>query len=54
MTQQLAVAIISIATTMGIGTQLYIHLLDVATAKQCRTPDWSPTLLLNTIYAVPQ
>jgi len=40
MTQQLAAVIIGIATTMGIGTQVTIHLLDVATAKQCRTHDW--------------
>jgi hypothetical protein len=40
MTQQLAAGIIAIATTMGIATQVTIHLLDVATTKQCLTHDW--------------
>ncbi len=43
MTQQLAAGIIAIATTMGIATQVTIHLLDVATTKQCRTHDWPAT-----------
>jgi len=43
LTQQLAAGIIAITTTMGIATQVTIHLLDVATAKQCRTHDWPAT-----------
>jgi hypothetical protein len=43
MTQQLAAAIIAIATTMGIGTQVTIHFINEATAKQCLSHDWPAT-----------
>ena len=36
----LGVAVILYATILGIGTQVAIHFLDKATAKQCITHDW--------------
>jgi hypothetical protein len=40
MTQHIASIVITAATLMGIGTQVTIHQLDKATAKQCINHDW--------------
>lgn len=40
MTQHIASLVITAATIVGIGTQVTVHQLDKATAKQCITHDW--------------
>ena len=38
--KQFAVATVIYAIILGVGSQLIIHQLDKATAKQCRTHAW--------------
>jgi hypothetical protein len=40
MTEHIASIVIAAATIMGIGTQVTIHQLDKATAKQCINHEW--------------
>ena len=40
MTEHIASIVIAAATIMGIGTQVTIHQLDEATAKQCINHEW--------------
>jgi hypothetical protein len=43
MTEHIASIVIAAATIMGIGTQVTIHQLDKATAKQCINHEWPAT-----------
>jgi hypothetical protein len=40
MTQRMASCILISAIIMGVGSQVMLHTIDKATAKQCQAHDW--------------
>jgi hypothetical protein len=49
MTEHIASIVIAAATIMGIGTQVTIHQLDEATAKQCINHEWPVEHMTSTL-----